>query len=50
MWRDLRDELEPQLDNYGWIDQDAKIVHVPIERAMDIALQKGFPVRQKPKD
>lgn len=50
MWSDMKGELQPQLDGYGWIDQQAKVVHVPIERAMEIALRKGFPVQQKPKD
>jgi hypothetical protein len=50
MWKDLRAEAQPELQSYGWIDRDAKIVHVPIERAMELALQKGFPVQQKPKD
>jgi hypothetical protein len=33
------------LNNYGWVDQQAGIVRIPIERAMDILLQRGFPVR-----
>lgn len=49
MWEDLRKPAQEELTSYGWIDQDAKIVHVPIERAMELVLQKGFPVRQKPK-
>lgn len=50
MWSDVRDAAQKQITNYGWVDQDAKIVHVPIERAMEIALQKGFPVEVKPRD
>ncbi len=50
MWSDFRGEAQKQITTYGWVDQDAKIVHVPIERAMEIALQKGFPVEQKPRD
>jgi hypothetical protein len=50
MWSDMRGEAQKKIGSYGWVDQDAKIVHVPIERAMDLALQKGFPVKQKPKD
>ncbi len=50
MWSDMRAEASKKIGSYGWVDQDGKIVHVPIERAMDLALQKGFPVQEKPKD
>jgi len=50
MWVDMKADAQKKIGSYGWVDQDAKIVHVPIERAMDISLQKGFPVQQKPKD
>jgi hypothetical protein len=33
------------LSSYGWVDQKAGIVRIPIERAMDILLQQGLPVR-----
>jgi hypothetical protein len=33
------------LNSYGWVDQQAGVVRIPIERAMDILLQRGFPVR-----
>jgi hypothetical protein len=33
------------LNSYGWVDQKAGIVRIPIDRAMDILLQKGLPVR-----
>jgi hypothetical protein len=50
MWSDVRAEAQKQITSYGWVDQDAKIVHVPIERAMELSLQKGFPVEQKVRD
>ena len=33
------------LNSYGWVDQQAGIVRIPIDRAMDILLQEGLPVR-----
>jgi hypothetical protein len=33
------------LNSCGWVDQKAGIVRIPIDRAMDILLQKGLPVR-----
>lgn len=50
MWSDLRDQAQAEISTYGWVDRDAKIVRVPIERAMELSLQKGFPVRAQPKD
>jgi hypothetical protein len=33
------------LDSYGWVDEKAGTVHIPIERAMDLLVQRGLPVR-----
>jgi hypothetical protein len=35
------------LDTYGWIDRDAGIVRVPVERALELVLQEGLPARAK---
>jgi hypothetical protein len=40
-----RQELS-RLNSYGWIDQQQGIVHIPIERAMDMLVAKGLPARQ----
>jgi hypothetical protein len=34
---------EAELNSYGWIDRNAGIVHVPIDRAMQLLLQRGLP-------
>ena len=36
---------EQTLNSYGWVDQTAGTVRVPIERAMDLLAQRGLPVR-----
>ncbi|MGB6023576.1 MAG: hypothetical protein WA254_02955 [Candidatus Sulfotelmatobacter sp.] len=36
---------ENTLYSYGWIDQKAGTVRIPIERAMDLIAQRGIPVR-----
>ncbi len=41
-YKAAQDEI---LNNYGWVDQTAGVVRIPIDRAMDILLQKGLPVR-----
>ena len=39
-------ELEQQqLSTYGWMDQQTGVVRVPVDRAMDMVLQKGLPAR-----
>jgi hypothetical protein len=39
-----------QLTQYAVIDAQAKIYRVPVDRAMEIALKKGFPSATKPKN
>jgi hypothetical protein len=33
------------LYSYGWVDEKAGTVHIPIEHAMDLLVQRGLPVR-----
>ena len=34
---------EQQLNSYGWVDQNAGVVHIPIEQAMKLIAQRGLP-------
>jgi hypothetical protein len=36
---------EQELYSYGWVDEKAGTVHIPIERAMELIAQRGLPVR-----
>lgn len=36
---------EDTLSTYGWVDQGAGKVRIPIDRAMDLLAQRGLPVR-----
>jgi hypothetical protein len=36
---------EKRLYSYGWVDEKAGTMHIPIERAMDLIVQRGLPVR-----
>src|SRR5690242_15878253 len=40
----LRATEEAALTTYGWVDSKNGIVHIPIDRAIDLVLQRGFPV------
>ena len=35
------------LNGYGWIDKEAGIVRIPIEKAIDVLAKKGLPVRSE---
>lgn len=36
---------EKTLYSYGWVDEKTGTVRIPIERAMDLIVQRGLPVR-----
>jgi hypothetical protein len=40
----FRADQERSLESYAWEDRTAGTVRVPIERAMEVLLQKGLPV------
>ena len=37
----LRATEDAQLHGYGWVDRKAGVVHIPIERAMDLVAQEA---------
>ena len=42
---DLRKHEHEMLTTYGWMDQNAGVVRLPIERAKELVLERGLPVR-----
>ncbi len=42
---DFREHEEQTLNSYGWVDQQAGVVRIPIDRAMQLMAQRGLPVR-----
>ncbi len=34
---------ESELHSYGWVDRSAGVVHLPIERAMQLLIERGLP-------
>lgn len=38
---------ENTLSTYGWVDQKTGVVRIPIDRAMDLLVQRGLPVRSQ---
>jgi hypothetical protein len=41
--RELRAQEDALLKSYGWVDRTAGSVHIPIDRAMEIVLERGVP-------
>lgn len=41
----IRINEEKTLYSYGWVDEKSGTVRIPIERAMDLIVQRGLPVR-----
>jgi len=45
--KELRTQEDSVLSSYGWVDKKAGVVRIPIERAMELQLERGFPVRKE---
>jgi hypothetical protein len=44
---DFRLQEENTLHSYGWVNQQAGVVRIPIDRAMELLAQRGLPTRPK---
>jgi hypothetical protein len=40
----MREEDLGLLNEYGWVDREAGIAHIPVDRAIDILARSGLPV------
>ena len=45
----LRAQEDGKLHSYGWVDRNAGIIRIPIERAIELTADRGLPARQNPK-
>jgi uncharacterized iron-regulated membrane protein len=43
--KNYRDAQNERLASYGWVDQQNGVVRIPIERAMDLLLERALPAR-----
>jgi hypothetical protein len=50
MWKDWNSKWSTDLKSYQWLDQSAGVARIPIERAMELKLKKGYPTAVKPKN
>ena len=44
----LREQEVARLASYGWIDREKRVVRVPVNRAIDILAERGFPELEAP--
>jgi hypothetical protein len=44
--KDLRQEERRLLETYEWVDKNAGVVRIPIERAIEVLAERGLPYRQ----
>jgi hypothetical protein len=42
---DFRLQEEKTLNSYGWVDKQAGVARIPIDRAMELLAQRGLPTR-----
>ena len=45
---EFRQRENAVLSEYGWVDRNAGTVHIPIEQAKELLLQRGLPSRPAP--
>lgn len=45
--KDLRSQEDRLLSTYGWTDKNGGVVRIPIDRAMELQLERGFPTRRE---
>jgi hypothetical protein len=44
--QELRAQEDEILRTYGWVDRNAGVVRIPLDRAMKLALERGLPSRK----
>ena len=44
-WEKYQGEEKKKLNSYGWVDRRNGVIRIPIERAMELVVQRGLPTR-----
>ena len=45
--KDLHSDEDKILSTYGWTDKKNGVVRIPIDRAIELQLERGFPTRRE---
>lgn len=48
VYREVQKESNAELSSYGWVDKSQQKVHIPIEQAMKLIMERGLPTRPQP--
>ena len=43
--KEYRDSQREILNSYGWVDRPGGVVRIPVDRAMELVLARGLPIR-----
>ena len=46
--QEVRADESAFLHSYGWVDRQAGVVRIPIDRALTLLLERGLPARIEP--
>ena len=46
----LREHDAQHLREYGWVNRQAKLAHIPIDRAIDLVAERGLPARKSKRE
>lgn len=49
-WKVFEAKQDSVLNSYAWVVREAGVVRIPIETAMELALERGFPTRNENAD
>jgi hypothetical protein len=44
---EMRAAEDKELQTYGWVDKENKIIRIPIDRAMELLAERGLPTRKE---
>jgi hypothetical protein len=44
----LHAQEDQTLSTYGWVDKGKGMVRIPLARAMELQMERGFPTRKEP--
>ena len=44
--RQMRAEEQERYEGYGWVDREGGVARIPVEKAIDLMLERGVPSRR----
>ena len=42
-------EVDRRIRTYGWIERQSDVIHIPVERAMELVVERGLPALSAPR-